>query len=112
MEFMLLKLSSVMTTALTLLASSCCCAFVDKHPTPAPVGEENPAVDYRQRLNGVLQHLWYVEQIRSEQAQLAALRAQRKALESAIRQRQCEVATASSSVDQRVAATPLDPRVN
>jgi uncharacterized protein YlxW (UPF0749 family) len=59
-----------------------------------------------------LQHLWYVEQIRSEQAQLTALRAQRKALESAIRQRECEVATVSSSVDQRVAGTPLDPRVN
>ena len=112
MEFMLLKLSSVMTTALTLLASSCCCAFVDKHPTPAPVDEENAAVDYRQRLNGVLQHLWYVEQIRSEQAQLAALRAQRKALKSAIRQRECEVAAASSSADQRAVGASLDPRVN
>lgn len=101
-----------MTTALTLLASSCCCAFVDKHPTPAPVDEENAAVDYRQRLNGVLQHLWYVEQIRSEQAQLATLRAQRKALESAIRQRECEVAAASSSADQRAVGASLDPRVN
>ncbi|SMB32215.1 hypothetical protein SPRA44_260104 [Serratia proteamaculans] len=60
----------------------------------------------------MLQHLWYVEQIRSEQTQLAALRAQRKALESTIRQREYEVAAASSSVDQRAVGTLLDPRVN
>ncbi|WP_261430729.1 hypothetical protein [Serratia quinivorans] len=107
-----MKLSSVMTTALTLLASSCCCAFVDKTPSHAPVDKDNAAVDYRQRLNGMLQHIWYVEQIRAEQAQLATLRAQRKALESAIRQRECEVATASSSVDQRAVGTSLDPRGN
>ncbi|WP_256347493.1 hypothetical protein [Serratia proteamaculans] len=107
-----MKLTSLMTAALALLASSCCYSFVDKYAQRPGFQAGESAVDYRLRFNGLLQHLWYVEQIRSEQAQLTALRAQRKALESAIRQRECEVATVSSSVDQRVAGTPLDPRVN
>ncbi|CAI0854114.1 hypothetical protein [Serratia proteamaculans] len=107
-----MKLTSLMTAALALLASSCCYSFVDKHAQRPGFQAGESAVDYRLRFNGLLQHLWYVEQIRSEQAQLTALRAKRKALESAIRQRECEVATVSSSVDQRVAGTPLDPRVN
>lgn len=78
-----MKWTSVVAAAFALLASGCCHSFVDRHVQPATSGANDDAVDYRQRFNGLLQHLWYVEQIRSEQAQLADLRAQRKALEAA-----------------------------
>ncbi|WP_413503306.1 hypothetical protein [Serratia grimesii] len=92
-----MKLSSVMAAVLTLLASSCCYSFVDRHTPAFPPGEGDVAVDYRQRLHGMLEHVWYAEQIRMEQAQLAILRAQRKALESTLKQREC--ITASVAVD-------------
>ncbi|MDT3250936.1 hypothetical protein QZQ97_08280 [Serratia sp. root2] len=88
---MLLKLTSVVAAAFALLASGCCYSFVDRHAQPATAGANDGAVDYRQRFNGLLQHLWYVEQIRSEQARLADLRARRKALEAAIHQRESEL---------------------
>ncbi|WP_346827932.1 hypothetical protein [Serratia inhibens] len=88
---MLLKLTSVVAAAFALLASGCCYSFVDRYAQPATSGTNDGAVDYRQRLNGLLQHLWYVEQISSEQARLADLRAQRKVLEAAIHQRESEL---------------------
>lgn len=89
MEFLLLKLTSLMTAALVLLASSCCYSFVDKHAQHVDFEAGESAVDYRLRFNGLLQHLWYVEQLRSEQARLAAIRLERKALESAMLPREC-----------------------
>lgn len=94
MEFMLLKLTSVIAAAFTLLASCCCYSFVDRHAQHAASDAKDDAVDYRQRFNGLLQHLWYVEQIRSEQARLADLRAQRKALETTIHRLESELPTA------------------
>ncbi|WP_454877933.1 hypothetical protein [Serratia inhibens] len=80
---MLLKWTSVVAAVFALLASGCCHSFVDRHAQPATSCANDGADDYRQRFNGLLQHLWYVEQIRLEQARLADLRAQRKALEAA-----------------------------
>lgn len=84
-----MKLTFLMTAVLTLLASSCCYSFVDKHAQHADFEVGESAVDYRLRFNGLLQHLWYVEQLRSEQARLAAIRLERKALESAMLPREC-----------------------
>ncbi|MEE4409446.1 MULTISPECIES: hypothetical protein [unclassified Serratia (in: enterobacteria)] len=92
---MLLKLTSVVAAAFALLASGVCHSFVDRHAQPATSGANDGFVDYRQRFNGLLQHLWYAEQIRSEQARLADLRAQRKALEAAILQRESELSPVS-----------------
>lgn len=89
MEFLLLKLTSLMTAALALLASSCCYSFVDKHAQRAGFETGESSVDYRLRFNGLLQHLWYVEQIRSEQTRLAVIRLERKTLESAMLPRVC-----------------------
>ncbi|WP_249337158.1 hypothetical protein [Serratia plymuthica] len=88
---MLLKWTSVVAAAFALLASGCCHSFVDRQAQPATYGANDGAGDYRQRFNGLLQHLWYVEQIRSEQTRLAELRAERKALEAAIHQRESEL---------------------
>ncbi|KFB88573.1 hypothetical protein CR62_03830 [Serratia grimesii] len=108
MEFKILKLSSVMTAVLTLLASSCCYSFVDRRPPTSPPGEGDVTIDYRQRLHGMLQHVWYAEQIRMEQAQLAILRAQRKALESTLQQRKC--VTAPFAADQASAGVLSTPQ--
>lgn len=78
-----LKLPSVMTAALALLVSSCCHSFVDRHSAPA--ASRGGAEHYPQRADGLLlHHLWLVEQIRSEQALLARLRAERKALQAGV----------------------------
>ncbi|VEA65093.1 Uncharacterised protein [Serratia plymuthica] len=78
-----MKWTSVVAAAFALLASGCCHSFVDRQAQHAASDAKDDAVDDRQRFNGLLQHLWYVEQIRSEQARLADLRAERKALEAA-----------------------------
>ncbi len=79
-----LKLPSVMTAALALLVSSCCHSFVDRHSAPA-ASRGGGAEHYPQRADGLLlHHLWLVEQIRSEQALLARLRAERKALQAGV----------------------------
>lgn len=109
MEFNILKLPSVMTAALTLLASSCCYSFVDRRPPALPSGESGVTVDYRQRLNRVMRHVWHVEQIRMEQAQLAILRAQRKALEATRQQRECVTASFAEHHALADVSSPAQP---
>lgn len=58
-----LKLPLVMTAALYMPVSLCRYSFVDRH---AAVSGNDAAADYLYRLNGLLHHLWQVEQTRPE----------------------------------------------
>ncbi len=76
-----LKIPSLIAAALALLASFCSQAFIDRHSSPGASTESPSAAGCPARLDGLLQHIWLVEQIQAERMQLARLRAEREALE-------------------------------